>query len=171
MNPIVSYIGQFLLLVLLQVLVVDHLYLGAISAFIAPSVYFLFVLSLPHKTSQGMLMLLAFAIGMAVDIFKSTPGMHASAMVVLAYVRPYFLKILEPRDGYDETKKPSVYSMKRNVYFAYAGLTALVFHLWYFTIEVMRFSDYHIVLAKTILSSVMAVILIMLIQYLTVKKS
>ena len=94
MNSIVKYVLQFLVLILLQVLVVDQISLGYVSQFIIPSVYFLFVLMLPLTVSNGVLMLLAFLIGMTVDIFKSTPGMHASAMVVLGYFRPYLLKVI-----------------------------------------------------------------------------
>ena len=43
---------------------------------------------------------------MMVDVFKSTPGMHASAMVVLGYSRPYLLKLIEPREGFDVLKLP-----------------------------------------------------------------
>jgi len=170
MNPIVKYIMQFVVLVLLQVLVVDQINLGVASQFIIPSIYFLFVLMLPHTISNGMLMLLAFAIGITVDVFKSTPGMHASAMVVLGYSRPYLLKIIEPREGFDVLKTPSIYSMRKNIYVVYVGVAALVFHLWFFTIEVMRFSDFHIVLLKTLCSSVVSALLIILIQYLSVKR-
>ena len=170
MNSLMGYIIQFILLVLVQVLVVDEINLGYISQFVAPSIALLYVLSLPHVISNGMLMLLGFTIGITIDVFKSTPGMNASAMVVLAYSRPYLLKMLEPRDGYDITRSPSIYSMKRNFYVAYVGLATLIFHLWFFTIEIMRFSDFHLVLIKTILSSIFAVLLIVLIQYLTVKR-
>ena len=60
MNPIVKYVLQFIVLILLQVLVVDQISLGYASQFIIPSVYFLFVLMLPLTVSNGMLMLLAF---------------------------------------------------------------------------------------------------------------
>ena len=146
MNPIVKYVIQFIVLILLQVLVVDRINLGEASQFIIPSVYFLFILSLPHTTSNGMIMLLAFFIGLSLDVFKSTPGMHASAMVVLGYARPYLLKIIEPREGFDVLKSPSIYSMRKNIYYLYVGAGAFVFHLWFFTVEVMRFSDFHIVL-------------------------
>jgi rod shape-determining protein MreD len=170
MNPIIKYVLQFSVLILLQVLVVDQISLGDASQFIIPSVYFLFVLMLPLTISNGLLMFLAFSIGMMVDIFKSTPGMNASAMVVLAYSRPYLLKLIEPREGFDVLKSPSVYSMRKNVYLLYASLAALVFHLWYFMVEVMRFSDFHVILLKTLCSSIISVLLIILIQYLTVKR-
>jgi len=170
MNPIVKYIMQFIVLVLLQVLVVDRISVGYISQFIIPSVYILFVLMLPHTISNGMLMFLAFAIGITVDVFKSTPGMHASAMVVLGYSRPYLLKLIEPREGFDVLKAPSIYSMRKNIYFIYVGIAAFVFHLWFFTVEVMRFSDFHIVLLKTLCSSIVSALLIILIQYLSVKR-
>lgn len=170
MNPIVKYVLQFIVLILLQVLVVDQISFGYASEFIIPSVYFLFVLMLPLTISNGALMFLAFSIGMMVDVFKSTPGMHASAMVVLGYSRPYLLKLIEPREGFDILKSPSIYSMRKNIYLVFVSLAAIVFHLWYFTIEVMRFSDFHVILLKTLFSSIISVLLIILTQYLTVKR-
>jgi len=170
MNPIVKYVLQFIVLILLQVLVVDQISLGYASQFIIPSIYFLFVLMLPLTVSNGMLMFLAFFIGMMIDVFKSTPGMHASAMVVLGYSRPYLLKLIEPREGFDVLKSPSIYSMRKDIYLGYVSLASVVFHLWYFTVEVMRFSDFHIILLKTLCSSIISVLLIVLAQYLTVKR-
>lgn len=170
MNSIFKYVLQFILLILLQVLVVDQISLGYASQFIIPSVYFLFVLMLPLTISNGALMLLAFLIGMMVDIFKSTPGLNASAMVMLGYFRPYLLKLIEPREGFDILKTPSIYSMRKSIYLGYVSLVSLVFHLWYFTIEVMRFSDFHLILLKTLGSSIISVLLIILAQYLTVKR-
>ena len=170
MNPIVKYVLQFIVLILPQVLVVDQISLGYASQFIIPSVYFLFVLMLPLNVSSGLLMFLAFFIGMMVDVFKSTPGMHASAMVFLGYSRPYLLKLIEPREGFDILKSPSIYSMRKSIYLVYLSLASLVFHLWYFTVEVMRFSDFHVILVKTLFSSIISVLLIILMQYLTVKR-
>jgi cell shape-determining protein MreD len=68
MNPIVKYVLQFIVLILLQVLVVDQISFGYASEFIVPSVYFLFVLMLPLTISNGALMFLAFSIGMMVDL-------------------------------------------------------------------------------------------------------
>jgi len=170
MNSIFKYVLQFIVLVLLQVLVVDQISLGYASQFIIPSVYFLFVLMLPLTISNGALMLLAFLIGMMVDIFKSTPGLNASAMVMLGYFRPYLLKLIEPREGFDVLKTPSIYSMRKSIYLGYVTLASMVFHLWYFTLEVMRFSDFHLILLKTLCSSIISVLLIILAQYLTVKR-
>ena len=161
---------RFIVLILLQVLVVDQISLGYASQFIIPSVYFLFVLMLPLTISNGVLMLLAFLIGMMVDVFKSTPGLNASAMVMLGYFRPYLLKLIEPREGFDILKTPSIYSMRKSIYLGYVSLASMVFHLWYFTLEVMRFSDFHLILLKTLCSSIISVLLIILAQYLTVKR-
>ena len=170
MNPIVKYLLQIIVLILLQVLVVDQISLGYASQFIIPSVYFLFVLMLPLTISNGVLMLLAFLIGMMVHVFKSTPGLNASAMVMLGYFRPYLLKLIEPREGFDVLKTPSIYSMRKSIYLGYVSLASMVFHLWYFTLEVMRFSDFHLILLKTLCSSIISVLLIILAQYLTVKR-
>jgi hypothetical protein len=43
----------------------------------------------------------AFLLGITVDMFVDTPGVHTSASVFMAFVRPFVLRILAPRDGYE----------------------------------------------------------------------
>ena len=60
-------IGRFLLLVLLQVLVFNNIYLGG---YINPCIYVLFIAMLPTTTGKIPMMLIAFFTGMCVDFDK-----------------------------------------------------------------------------------------------------
>src|SRR6056297_4336346 len=92
------YIISFILLLTLQILVLNNIQL---SGFINPYLYVLFILILPFETPKWMLLLLAFILGMVVDLFSHTPGMHTSATVFMAFLRPYVLEFFSPRDGYE----------------------------------------------------------------------
>lgn len=166
----IRYIAQFIGLILLQVLIIDKIPLGTLSTFITPYIYIVFIMTLPIPISHWGIMFLAFLMGTVVDVFEDTLGMHASAMVLIGFLRPYLLKLLAPREGYDTTKLPSVYSMERNRFIVYVLILSFIFHLWFFVVEILRFSSFHITFIKSLLSAVTATALITLMQYLTIKK-
>src|SRR4051794_27603630 len=95
---IFQYMLQFVLLVLLQVMVLNHIQL---NGYINPYIYTYFILLLPVGISDALLLVVAFLLGFCIDLFSSTGGMHAAATVFLAFCRPAILKLIAPRDGYD----------------------------------------------------------------------
>ena len=98
-------------------------------------------------------------------MFQNTPGMHASACLFMMYLRPYWLKMISPRDGYDIETEPSIKKLGFAWYIAYASL--LVFVLFF--IEVFRFSEFFDTLTRIALSSLLTLLLIIIAQYLTSK--
>jgi len=84
MLTIIQNIIRFLLLVLFQVLVLNNIeFLG----FINPYLYILFILSLPVQTPRWFALLLAFVLGLTIDTFSNTMGMHAFASVLICFLR------------------------------------------------------------------------------------
>ena len=53
-------------------------------------------------------MVLAFLMGLSIDVFSETLGLHTSAAVFLAFCRPFILKTISPRDGYELNQIPSM---------------------------------------------------------------
>ena len=74
-------IGRFLLLVLLQVLVFNNIYLGG---YINPCIYVLFIAMLPTTTGRIPMMLIAFATGLCVDVSTNILGFHTFACTAAA---------------------------------------------------------------------------------------
>jgi len=71
---------RFIGLVLLQVLILNHIRIGG---YINPYVYGLYILLLPFSTPKWLVLFAGFSIGLSVDIFMSTAGLHAGATVVI----------------------------------------------------------------------------------------
>ena len=90
MNSIISKNSiRFIILVLLQVLVLNHInFLGYIN----PYLYILFIILYPVKNSRSLFIFLSFLLGISVDLFSDSGGVHAAASVTLAFIRPAFLK-------------------------------------------------------------------------------
>jgi rod shape-determining protein MreD len=155
---------RFILLVLLQALVIDHIDLA--HGWVVPYIYVLFILLLPFDTPDWATLLLGFLLGMVMDLFSSTPGMHASACVVMAYARIWMLRALVPREGYDPGKRPIIQHMGLAWFTTYAGVLILVHHLWLFFVEVYRFDDFLSTFLRALMSAIATFILCLLAQAL-----
>jgi len=166
-NGILFYSVLFIALVASQVLVFNQLEVGwGVHVMVYP----MFVLLLPFDMRPVLIMLLAFVVGIIVDWFTNSFGLHTSAAVLLAYLRPQLFSILEPRDGYDNLKKPLLRDMGRG-WFNVIYLTALaIHHLWFFLFEIFKFSEILFILQKTILSALMSFVAIVLIQIIFFNK-
>jgi rod shape-determining protein MreD len=163
---IVKNIFRFFLLIAIQILVLNNIQL---SGYINPYLYVLFILMLPFETPKWLVMVLSFLIGLSVDIFSDSPGMHAAASTFMAYCRPLVLKIIQPRDGYEFTLKPTISHMGVNWFLTYAGILVFLHHLVYFYIEIFRFSEFFAIFTRVILSSTFTLLLIIFSQLLLSK--
>lgn len=162
---ILGNILRFVFLVLLQALVIDHVDLA--HGWVVPYIYVLFILSLPFNTPPWATLVLGFLLGLAMDFFTSTPGMHTSACTVMAYGRLWMLRILKPRDGYDPVRRPIVQHMGLTWYMTFAGSLILLHHLWLFYVEVYRFDDLLPTFLRAIMSAAATLVLCLLAQALT----
>src|SRR4051812_47396959 len=102
---ILKNIFRFILLVLAQALVVKNMELGR---YINPFLYVMFILTLPFNTPNWLLLILGFILGITVDMFYDTIGMHAAASVFMAYCRPAILRFFSPREGYEGGVQPTI---------------------------------------------------------------
>lgn len=163
----VRNIIRFFLLVLLQVLVFDNIEL---NGYLNPYIYILFIVLLPFETPRWLLLLLGFILGLSVDLFSMTPGLHAAASVLIAFIRPFVLQTFSPRDGYEPGTFPRV-SYYGLVWFAkYTLIMVFVHHFLLFSLEVFRLSDIILILSKTILSAIISSFFIVISQYFVFRR-
>lgn len=165
-NEIGRNIIRFMLLLLAQGLVVNNINLGS---YFNPYIYILFIIALPFDTPKWSLVPIAFGYGLLMDAFTNTLGLHASACVLLAYVRPRTLRLFAPRDGYEYGMSPNVQSMGLTWFLYYAGVMILIHHTLFFLLEAFRFEGLFQTILRIIGSSSVTLILLVLIQYLGLK--
>jgi rod shape-determining protein MreD len=161
-NSILRYGLIFIILILLQVLLFNNI---QFSGYINPYVYIMFILLLPFEIPAWLLLLLSFAIGGLIDFFSGSPGMHASATVLAAFVRPFVLRVISPRDGYEPNSDLSMINYGFRWFFTYTLLIVLVHHTALFYLEVFRFAEFFRTLLRVLLSSLFSVAFIVLIEY------
>ncbi len=108
--------------------------------------------------------------GITVDMFDDTAGMHAAACVFIAYIRPTVLKLFSPRDGYEFGTQPSIQYLGVPWFLSYSTILIVLHHLVLFYIEVFRFSEFFSTFLRVIISSAFTVLLVVISQYLFHRK-
>lgn len=131
-------ISWFIGLILIQVIILNHIHL---FGYATPYIYIYLILTLESNTNRNVLMLWAFFLGLIVDMFSDTPGMHTSASVLLAFVRPSILKLYIPRDMF-EIIQPSFKTIGPFSFTKYAFLGILLHHTCLLFIEYFSFAHW-----------------------------
>src|SRR4249920_2342327 len=98
-RDILSNVIRAVIILLVQVLVLKRIGLSSQwwwqhgSLFLYPII----ILLLPFRMTKHYVILLGFVIGLVIDIFYDTVGVHAFALTGMAYARGVLLSWLEPR--------------------------------------------------------------------------
>lgn len=155
-----SNILRFILLVIVQVFLLDNIqFLGYIN----PMIYVLFIFSLPTRMPRIPLLLLGFLLGIIIDMFNNTPGLHTSATVLIAFLRqPVINMFVEVDEGYNPT--PSVRIFGVSAYIKYAITLVFVHHATLFFMESLSFLNIGLLIPKILLSTLVTLVLILIIQ-------
>jgi hypothetical protein len=117
---------------------------------------------LPVQTGRMLLIILGFILGISIDIFYDSPGLHASASVFTAFIRPYILSAIEPRGGYKINSVPNRDQFGLNWFARYVSILLALHLFWYFTIEVFQISQIFQILLKTMSSFIASILFISL---------
>jgi hypothetical protein len=128
--------------------------------------YLGFLLFLPISTSIVVQLLLSFGMGLTIDIFYDTGGLHAAAAVLLGFVRPWVLRLLTPRDGYDSSDAVNVHQMGWQWFGVYMSLLVLLHHAAFFLLELGSFRHIGLTLGKMLVSALFTSLTLLIVQLL-----
>lgn len=128
----------FIILVLVQVLVFNHIHL---FGYATPLLYVYFVLPARRGFSKWALLLWAFLLGICVDIFSNTPGLASASMTLIALIQPYLLELFVPRDS-PEDLKPSFASLGAAKYMFYTFILVFIYCIVFFLLEIFSFFNW-----------------------------
>ena len=160
-------IVRFVVLVLLQVLLFDNIEL---SGKLNPYIYVLFIILLPFETPNWLLLILGFFLGLSVDLFSMTPGLHAASSLFIAFLRPFVLQNFAPRDGYETGTFPRISFYGLNWFAKYSLVLVLSHHFILFSLEIFRLTDFGMIISKTIISGLVTTFFIIISQYFIFRK-
>lgn len=158
---------RFIILILIQVLILSNIhFLGYLN----PYVYLLFILTMPFETPKWVLLISAFALGLSVDLFSNSLGIHAGACVFAAYFRPGAISIITSRKEYEPGVEPSIADLGFQWFITYAFAITFIHHFFLFLFEAFRFSGFFSTLWHSITNALFTVLIIILTQYIFYQK-
>lgn len=154
-------IFRFVLLLAVQIIIFNNMnFLGYIS----PFPYILFIILYPVNGNKSGLLISSFLLGLIMDMFSNSGGIHTTACIVLAYFRPFIFKFSFGLSyEYQTIKLNDVLTPER---FSFILLSVVIHHLILFTLEAFQFSFILDVLLRTLLSTVFTLLICIIIIYL-----
>jgi rod shape-determining protein MreD len=163
MNSFIKNSIRFILFLLIQVVILKEV--PPVHQFITPYLYFLFILWLPFGINRLSITILGFILGFILDLFSNTPGLHAAACGLMAYIRPSILNLLLAQEASEEVhKEPSVGTMGWGPYLFYVFALTFIHHFYLVLLEWLEFGSFTYFLGKVIATTTMSVLLIFLVE-------
>lgn len=163
---ILRNVGRFLILMLLQILVLNNVYLGG---YINPFIYVLFILMLPTGMNRLLMLVLAFCSGLLVDVFSNMLGFHAFACTFVAFARITFADRILTRDDPVVIETPSVFTVSPQSYIGFMLLLLFIYNVIYFTMVVFEWQDWWRILVLAVLSTLVSGVMCLLYQLVFIR--
>ena len=157
---LVKRIATFVVLVLVQGLVFNHIHLFNCAT---PLLYIIMVLHFRRNHPRWAILLWSFMMGLCIDVFANTPGVAAASMTAIGLLQPYLLQLFVSRDSADDLE-PSMRTIGVGKYIFYVTVIVLVYNLLFFTLETFNFFNWVQWLLCIGGSSVITLILIMAVE-------
>lgn len=148
-NAILTLIGRFILLIFIQVFLLNNINL---LGYINPYLYILFIVLYPLNGNKTTLIFLSFILGLSIDIFENSGGVHAAASVFIAYIRTYVLQYSFGLSYEHNNIKLNRASVSEKIVY----LISMVFfhHIILFALEVFNPSHIILILKSTLFSGI-----------------
>jgi len=128
-------------------------------------IYVAFILLLPVETNPLILMLAGFLLGFSIDIFYDSLGLHALSLVLVAYLRNFWLTTITPQGGYNAGYGPTLAANGLQWFIVYTLPLVFVHHVVLFFTEAGGFTIFWYTMSKVITSLVFTMTVIVLFQY------
>lgn len=140
---------KIIIFALLQVFVFNHInFLGSYQ----PYIYIVFVFFYPPYQNKYALLILAFLLGLMIDIFEYTGGIHAFALTLIAFIRNPIIKLLAGKQEY-EMEFFTFHSLSFAQWIFYLSILTCLHHLILLTLENFKLEGITPTLLKALINS------------------
>lgn len=160
-SALLGNIARFILLLVAQVLIFNRIDL---FGFINPFPYVLFIILYPVNGNKSGLLAASFLLGLLMDMFWNSGGVHAAACLVLAYYRTAIFKFSFGLSyEYQTVRLNDVVTPER---FSFLLIAIVLHHFVLFVLEVFKVSFLWDILVRTVLSTIFTIITCIIIIYI-----
>jgi len=153
--------------VLLQVLVMNNIHLFGI---VTPIIYLYVILILPVDLSRSSVILVSFLLGLIIDVFSNTFGMHAAACSFIGFIRSPLLERFVDMRELQEGSVPSYKAFGYIKFMRYTLIIVAIHHVSLFIIEAFSFFQPGTMIVRMLSSILLSTLLILVIEAFNISK-
>ena len=153
--------GSVVVFVLVQVLVMNNIHLFGV---VVPFIYLYVILKLPVDITRSNIVLISFFVGLIIDVFSNTFGMHAAACTLAGFVRTPLLERLADVRDVPEGSVPSYKLFGLVRFVRYTILFVSIHHVALFVIESFTFFQPLMMITRTVSSILFTLLLIFILE-------
>ena len=165
MSDLVRNIIRFFAFVFIQVYILNKI--PHLHRFITPYLYYLFILWVPFSVPRIGLLIIGFITGLTIDYFSMTMGLHAAACTLVAYLRPFIINVLMPKDTSEfNYREPSPKAMGWAPYSVYALVLTFFHHAYLLFLEWLQFGSFFGFIVRTVAATGISILLIFTVELL-----
>ena len=157
MKMVLQNIVSFVVLVLVQVLVLNNVHF---MGYVNPYVYILFILLLPVHLSRHFTLILAFVLGLIIDTFSNTYGMHAFSTVLIAYLQTFAINLYANIEE-DTNPIPSFKAFGVFAFSKYVITLVFIHHASFFLLEIFSFAEFGHTLLRIVFNTLITTVVLL----------
>lgn len=146
-------LGRYVLVMLLQVLLFNQLQLwGACH----PYIYILCLLMMPITLPHSVDMIIGAVVGLIMDVFCNSLGIHTAACILLMFIRPYVLGgLVNDKDRLNEQISSHAIGMEAMI--KYVVILVIIHHLTVFLLGAWSWHHIGFAVLETVVSSIVTI--------------
>ncbi len=156
----------FVGLILLQGLILNNILL---FGYVNPYNYIAFIFIFPYNTSRFSILSLAFLLGLCIDFFSDSGGIHAFSTTLIAFLRLSFFKSFFQKSEVDY----EFFQMNKESFgkvFNFVVMLTFIHHLTLFLLANFSFNNFSKLLTNTLLSGIFSLLLYFLGRFILNRK-
>lgn len=160
-SALLNNIARFVLLLAAQVLLFNNInFLGYIN----PFPYVLFIILFPVNGNKYGLLVSSFFLGLLMDMFLNSGGVHTTSCLILAFFRPAIFKFSFGLSyEYQTVRLNDALTPER---FSFLFIAIVLHHIVLFILEIFTIDFFWNIILRTLVSTIFTTIICILIIYL-----
>jgi rod shape-determining protein MreD len=165
-KQILKIIFHFVFFVLLQIWVFNNLLLFMI---VEPFLYFFVIVKLPTQMTRSRIILISFLLGLTIDVFSNTPGMHAAACTLIGFLRNPLIGAYVDKETLEEAT-PSYHAFGTGAFMRYTVTLVIIHHVVLFLLESISLFDPAFLLLRIFASVILTTLCIFVAEAFNVRR-
>jgi len=150
-------IGRYIVVMILQVLLFNQLQLFGVCH---PYIYVMCLLMMPITLSHSIDMVIGAVIGLIMDVFCNSLGIHTASCILIMFLRPYVLGlIINDKERLNEQINQHTIGIEAMI--KYVAILVPIHHLAVFALGAWSWSHIGFVMIETVVSSLITIAIIL----------